>query len=100
MVFYDKDKKPHYSIHSKTTLSPSGNIVKTAVFQLPQGHSLIPENGKNFIAAKIISADIFGNEEMMFDINIGVDKTGKFKITYHSNGAGTITPAKYKGIFD
>mgnify|MGYP000415733920 CR=1 FL=1 len=96
VVFYDKDKNPHSSISSKTTLTPSGNIVKTAYFQLPDKHDLIPEKGKTFVAAKITSADIDGNEVTMYDINIGIDKTGKFKITYHSNGAGTVFPAKYR----
>lgn len=100
VVFYDKQKEPHVSISSKTTLTPSGNIVKTAYFQLPEGHILIPKSGKNFVAAKITSEDIEGNEVDMYDINIGIDKRGKFKITYHSNGAGTIFPVKYKGIFD
>jgi hypothetical protein len=96
VVFYDQDKVPHSSVSSKTTLNPSGNIVKTANFQLPKGHVLIPAKGKNFVAAKITSVDIDGNEVTMYDINIGIDKTGKFKITYHSNGAGSVFPAKYK----
>jgi hypothetical protein len=100
VAFYDYDKEPHISISSKTTLTPSGNIVKTADFQLPEGHELIPEKGKNFVAAKITSVDIEGNVVVMYDVNIGIDKTGKFSITYHSNGAGTISPAKYKRYFD
>lgn len=100
IVFKDGQGGEFHSISSKTTLSPSGNIVKTAYFELPEGHILIPKSGKKFVAAKITGKDIDGNEVDMYDINIGIDKRGKFKITYHSNGAGTIFPQKYKGILD
>ena len=96
VTFKDKNGGVFESIDSKTTLSPSGNIVKTATFKLPQGHSLVPEKGVNYIGARIKETNILGQLVTMSDLMVAINKNGMFKITLHSNGAGTIFPAIFK----
>lgn len=96
ITFKDANGDIFESINSKTTLSASGNIVKTATFQLPKGHYLIPEKGVKYIGARVKETNIFGELVVMYDYRVAIDKNGKFKITVHSNGAGTIFPAVFK----
>ena len=95
IIFKDGEGSIFPSISSKTTLSPSGNIVKTANFQLPKKHYIVPEKGKYYFIVKITETDIMGNQIKMYDCNVSIDKSGEFKIIYHSNGAGNIFPLKY-----
>jgi hypothetical protein len=98
IIFKDGHGEVFHSISSKTTLAPSGNIVKTADFKLPEDHDLVPEKGKSYIATWIKATDYLGNEVVMIDYNVTIDKSGYFTIKYHSNCAGTIFPRKYKDI--
>ena len=98
IIFKDGQGEVFYSISSKTTLTPSGNIVKTADFKLPEDHYLVPDKGKNYIATWIKATDYLGNEVVMIDYNVTIDKSGYFTIKYHSNSAGTTFPRKYKDI--
>jgi hypothetical protein len=100
IVFYDMAGKGHLSIESKTTYSASGNIVKTAKFRLPKGHELIPEKWTTYVGAQISEVNFLGEEVVMTDYNIAIKRDGTFKIVYHSNGAGSIFPVKFKDIFD
>jgi len=42
-TFDDQKGGIFYSIESKSVLTPEGNILKTAVFKLPEDHFLVPE---------------------------------------------------------
>lgn len=76
------------SISSKTTITPSGNIMKTATFQLPDDNFLIPEKGtKTIIVGKLTVDGV-----LLRDERVDVKKSGKFSITLHSNGSGTSSP--------
>lgn len=96
VIFYDGEGGVFYSESSKTTFTPSGNILKTASFQLPEDHFLVPGKGKYYIITRIKEIDLLGNQVTMYDVNVAIDKSGKFTINYHSNSAGTIFPRKYK----
>ncbi|WP_319482823.1 hypothetical protein [uncultured Draconibacterium sp.] len=70
---------------SKSTISASGNIVKTLYYQLQDDH---PFMGYSFIfGASFNVGDAKLVDEMVF-----LKKDGSFKVTIHSNGAGTRLP--------
>lgn len=96
VVFKDKKGGVFECISSKTTMTPSGNIVKTATFQLPENHYLVPEKWTTYIAGIIKETNVFGEEVVMIDFNVAIHRNGKFKVEYHSNGAGNIFPAVNK----
>lgn len=80
------------SIDSKTTLTPSGNIVKKASFQLPGDHRLVPDKGKKYITVVMKTVDINGIEKILADLDVAIGKSGKFQVVLHLNGSGEITP--------
>lgn len=76
---------------SRSTLSASGNIVKTLYYQLQDDH---PFMGYSFIfGASFTVGDAKLVDEMVF-----LKKDGSFKVTIHSNGAGNRLPLGW--IFD
>lgn len=80
------------SLSSKTTITPSGNIVKTATFQLPDDNFLIPEKGtKTIIVGKLTVDGV-----QLRDERVEIKKSGKFKVTFHMNGAGTASPVGWQ----
>lgn len=82
------EKKEFVSISSRTTITPAGNIVKTATFQLPEDNFLVPEKGTKTII--ITRLDVAGVK--LSDERVDIKKSGKFKVTFHMNGAGTASP--------
>lgn len=92
IYFTDADGNVFESVNSKTTLTPSGSIVKKATFQLPEDHDLVPPKGKNYIAIRIKTVDIFGEEHYLYDWNVSIGKSGEFKVVLHLNGSGAHTP--------
>ncbi|MEN8117673.1 MAG: hypothetical protein ABFS16_11880 [Bacteroidota bacterium] len=92
ITFLDGKGGKFKSISSKTTTTPSGNIVKTATFQLPEGHHLIPEKGKEYIPVGITITDGYGVKYLLINRNIKVGKSGEFKVVLHLNGAGSEFP--------
>lgn len=92
ITFYDEDRNPFPSIESKSIITPTGNILKTAVFQLPEGHNLIPEKGKNYIPAGLSVIDNNEEKQLLINYNVKVGKDGKFTIVLHLNSSGSIFP--------
>ena len=90
--FKDGDGGVFNSEESKTTITPSGNVVKTAHFQLPDGHFLIPKKGTNYLPVGLNYIDEYGEKHVLANYNIKVGKNGKFKVVLHLNGAGSIFP--------
>ncbi len=76
------------SITSKSIITPSGNVVKTAVFQLPEGNFLIPAKGEKSIIATRLEVDGI----VLRDARVEVKSSGRFKVTFHLNGSGTSSP--------
>lgn len=76
------------SVSSKSTTTPSGNVVKTAIFQLPEGNFLIPAKGEKSIIATKLKVD----GVVLRDARVEVKKTGTFKVILHLNGSGTSSP--------
>lgn len=91
-TFVDKKGDVFESIESLSVVTPGGTILKSAVFQLPEGHELIPEKGKQYIPVGLKVVDINGEEQYLINYNIKVGKDGKFKTVLHLNGSGSVFP--------
>ncbi len=78
----------------KTTLTPSGNLVKTIYFTIPEGNYKIPEKGKSYIGVRLpFTYDENGDPETyLVDSNVMINKRGELKILLHDNGSGIETP--------
>lgn len=70
---------------SKSTISGSGNIVKTLYYQLQDDHPLM---GYTFV----FGASFTIGDAKLVDERVFMKKDGSFKVTIHSNGAGTRLP--------
>jgi len=90
----DSDKIPVTATSYTTILTPSGNITKVALFQLPEGNYLIPKNGMNYISlTHPLTYDEEGKViEFMVDDNVKINSKGEFRVRFHSNGAGNVFP--------
>ncbi len=75
------------SISSKSVVTPNGNVVKTATFQLPEGNFLIPGKGEKSIIA--VNLDVDGI--ILRDARVEIKSSGTFKVTFHMNGSGTVS---------
>jgi len=83
------------SISSKSVVAPNGTMYKSATFQLPEGHELIPAKGaKRIISVGLgIDYDDDGNVDVRLkDARVDIKKTGEFKISFHLNGSGGYGP--------
>lgn len=106
MVFTDGDGVIFNSIRSKTVTLPSGFILKTASFQLPEDHPLVPKKSTRIIGIRFILSyemdennepllDEDGNmipKEFITDEKADINHKGKFNVTLHLNGAGNYLP--------
>ncbi|MBT3385081.1 MAG: hypothetical protein HN778_11420 [Prolixibacteraceae bacterium] len=84
------------SISSRTTLSASGTIVKTATFELYKNHFLIPEKGINIIGVRIEVETEEGQLVDLTDEKVEIRQSGVFKVILHLNGAGTNLPVGWQ----
>lgn len=91
-TFDDQKGGIFYSIESKSVLTPEGNILKTAVFKLPEDHFLVPETGVKSIGVGLTVVDIYGEEHYLVNYNIKIHKDGTFKIILHLNKSGEVFP--------
>lgn len=76
------------SVSSKSVVTPAGNVVKTATFQLPEGNFLIPGKGEKSIIA--VNLDVDG--VTLRDARVEIKKSGTFKVILRMNGSGTASP--------
>lgn len=90
--FNDGEGGKFESIDSKTVTSPSGNVLKTITFKLPEGHFLVPQKGKEYVPVGIVSKDETGKVHAFINYNVKVGKSGEFKVVLHQNSAGYIYP--------
>ncbi|HOI50012.1 MAG TPA: hypothetical protein PK167_11960 [Prolixibacteraceae bacterium] len=93
IYFYDKYGVEFASEQAKSVVSASGNILKTAIIQLPEGHYLIPASGIKAIRARIkVLNDVTGEMVTLTDEMALVTRNGELKISFHLNGAGASLP--------
>lgn len=106
MTFTDRDGTTFYSTRSRTVKLPSGFILKTASFQLPEDHPIVPEKGTKIIAMRFVLSyltdesgepilDDEGNKiplEFITDEKVDINHKGKFNVSMHLNGAGHSLP--------
>ncbi len=106
MTFTDGKGDTFYSTRSKTIELPSGFILKTASFQLPEDNYLVPDKGTHLIGMRFILSyltDEYGNpllddedkpipDEFITDEKVDINHKGKFNVTMHLNGAGHFLP--------
>jgi len=98
MSFTDKYDVTFYSIRSRTIELPLGYIVKTASFQLPKDHYLVPDKGTTIIGLRYVlsyTTDDDGNQipdEFITDEKVDITHNGRFNVTMHLNGAGHFLP--------
>lgn len=91
LFFYDKSGEKFESQSAKFVLTPSGNIMVSATFKLPNGHPLVPEKGVKTIVVRQFVTDIFGEEHALYCIT-NINSAGIFSVNYHLNGAGNLFP--------
>lgn len=89
MVFIEDDLE-YPSISGKFIMTPGGNIMITASFQLDERSGLIPDKGVNTIAVKYVFQGTEEEHELLYIVNI--PPSGRFTINYHLNGAGDFFP--------
>ena len=75
---------------SKSTISSSGNIVKTLYFQLQDDHPLM---GQTFVFGARIKVD---DDVYLIDEMVDLKKDGSFQVNIHLNGAGTRLPVGWQ----
>lgn len=75
---------------SKSTISSSGNIIKTLYFQLQDDHPLM---GQTFIFGARIKVD---DDVYLVDEKVDLKKDGSFQVTLHRNGAGARLPVGWQ----
>lgn len=71
---------------TKTTISSSGNILKTIYFQLEDDHPLM--GMKLIIGIRLMLDD----GTIASDEKVEIKKNGSFSVVFHSNGAGSALP--------
>lgn len=93
IYFYDKYGVEFASAQAQSVVSASGNILKIAVIQLPEGHYLIPASGIKVIRARIkVLNDVTGEMVTLTDEMALITRNGELKINFHLNGAGASLP--------
>ena len=90
--YEDSGKVTFESISSKSTISSSGKIVKTATFELPKNNFLVPPKGRQ----TIIGANVIVDGITLTDERVVIKSSGKFKLVFHLNGAGANLPVGWQ----
>ncbi|HYQ57637.1 MAG TPA: hypothetical protein VEP89_09855 [Draconibacterium sp.] len=99
-VYYEKVKKGNgngcylrwetTNYNSKSTISPSGNIVKTLYYQLQDDH---PLTGQTMVFGARIKVD---DDVYLIDEMVDLKKDGSFQVNIHLNGAGARLPVGWQ----
>ena len=98
MTFTDADGAIHHSIRSKSITLPSGFLLKTATFQLPQDNNLVPDKGTKVIGMRFVLEYTDDENDKMIPIKfitdekVDINHKGKFNVVMHLNGAGSSLP--------
>lgn len=85
-----EDGLEYPSLSGKFIMTPGGNIMITASFQLDERSKLIPEQGVNTIVVRYLFQGTGEENVLLYIVNI--PPSGRFTINYHLNGAGDFFP--------